>query len=93
MTLNQMGMLLSNHVARWVNCSETLRNFECFIRHNPHAECFIFVGSCHLLRLVVPLFVAAIAYTDHTYSDKVCVLWGSGRRGLTFWFLLHASNC
>ena len=21
--LNQMGMLLSNHVARWVNCSET----------------------------------------------------------------------
>ena len=22
-TLNQMGMLLSNHVARWVNCSET----------------------------------------------------------------------
>ena len=22
MALNQMGMLLSNHVARWVNCSE-----------------------------------------------------------------------
>ena len=23
MALNQMGMLLSNHVARWVMCSET----------------------------------------------------------------------
>ena len=25
-----------------------------------------------MLRLVVPLFGAAIAYTDHTYSDSVC---------------------
>ena len=27
-----------------------------------------------LVRLVVPLFSAAIAYTDHTYSDRVCVV-------------------
>ena len=33
--------------------------------------------------IVVPLFCAAIAYADHTYSDRVCVV-GSGRRGLTF---------
>ena len=31
-----------------------------------------------MLRLVVPLFGTAIAYTDHTYSDRVCVV-GSGR--------------
>ena len=27
-----------------------------------------------MLRLVVPLFGAVIAYTDHTYSDRVCVV-------------------
>ena len=34
----------------------------------------IFIGSEPLVRLVVPLFSATIAYTDHTYSNRVCVV-------------------
>ena len=31
--------------------------------------------------------------TDRDYLFLEFVLWGRGRRSLTFWFLLHVSNC